>query len=49
VVGQGHDLKVTLLAGVGVFGQDFVAFFDLLNRLLAFVGVNQGLGGEGVE
>ncbi len=37
-----------MLAGGGVFGQDFVADFYLLDGLLAFVGVDEGAGGEGV-
>ncbi len=37
-----------MLTDGGVFGQDFVADFYLLDGLLALVGVDEGLGGEGV-
>jgi hypothetical protein len=45
VAGDGDDFKVTLLAGCGVFRQNLVAFFDLLNRFLACVGLDEGVGG----
>jgi hypothetical protein len=31
VAGDGDDFKVTLLAGCGVFGQDFVSCFNCFN------------------
>ncbi len=37
-----------MLAGGGVFGQDFVAFFDFFDGFVALIGVDQGLGGEDV-
>ncbi len=37
-----------MLAGGGVFGQDFIADFYLLDWFLAFVGVDEDIGGEGV-
>ncbi len=37
-----------MLTDGGVFGQDFVANFYVLDGFLAFVGVDEGAGGEGV-